>query len=104
VFFKKVVLDTMTKSELIGRVASETGISKGNVEKVLGEIISTLITSLKDDPRFPLYGLGVFEVVKRPKRKGRNPRTGEPITIKARKMIRFRASKSFKDAVNTGGK
>jgi DNA-binding protein HU-beta len=94
----------MTKSELIGLVATETGLSKVNVEKVLSEIISTLITSLKEDPRFPLYGLGVFEVVKRPKRKGRNPRTGDPITIKARKMVRFRASKSFKDAVNTGGK
>ncbi|MDR2340178.1 MAG: HU family DNA-binding protein [Deltaproteobacteria bacterium] len=94
----------MTKSELIGLVANRTDISKVNVEKVLTEIIDTVISSLKNDPRFPLYGLGVFEVVKRPKRKGRNPRTGEPITIKARKMVRFRASKSFKDAVNTGGK
>ena len=94
----------MTKSELIGLVANETGLSKVNVEKVLGEIITTLVTSLKSEPRFPLYGLGVFEVVKRPKRKGRNPRTGEPIIIKARKMVRFRASKSFKDAINGGGK
>ncbi|MDR2199572.1 MAG: HU family DNA-binding protein [Deltaproteobacteria bacterium] len=92
----------MTKSELIGKVAIATDLGKASVEKVLSEIISTLVSSLKSEPRFPLYGLGVFEVVKRPKRKGRNPRTGEPIIIKARKMVRFRASKSFKEAVNSG--
>jgi DNA-binding protein HU-beta len=94
----------MTKSELIGQVATGTGLTKVKVESVLSEVINILIGSLKDAPRFPLYGLGVFEVVKRPKRKGRNPRTGEPITIKARKMVRFRASKAFKDAINAGAK
>jgi len=54
---------------------------------------------LKKEGRFALAGLGTFEVVKRAKRKGRNPRTGEPVTIKAHKAVRFRPSKTLKDAV-----
>jgi DNA-binding protein HU-beta len=48
-----------------------------------------------------LFGLGVFEVVKRPRRKGRNPRTGETLVIKAHKVVRFRPAKSLKDSVNS---
>jgi DNA-binding protein HU-beta len=90
----------MTKSELITQVATETGLSKSNVQKVLESIISTTISALKKEPRFPVYGLGVFEVVKRPKRKGRNPRTGEPLTVKAHKAVKFKPAKKVKDAIN----
>jgi len=47
-----------------------------------------------------LAGLGVFEVVKRAKRKGRNPRTGEEVTVKAHKAVRFRPAKAVKEYVN----
>ncbi|MDR1044196.1 MAG: HU family DNA-binding protein [Candidatus Adiutrix sp.] len=90
----------MTKAELIAQVAEETGLtkaaSKGAVETVVGNIIKTL----KKEGRFAYYGLGVFEVVKRKKRKGRNPRTNEPVIIKAHKAVRFKAAKSLKEAVN----
>jgi DNA-binding protein HU-beta len=92
----------MTKSELIADVAEKTQLSKALVQKILETIITSIIDSLKVDPRFPLYGLGVFEVVKRSKRKGRNPRTGEPLTVKAHKAIKFKPAKAFKDAINTG--
>jgi DNA-binding protein HU-beta len=90
----------MTKNELIGLVSAETGVSKVQVEKVLNEIIYTVIYSLREESRFPLYGLGIFEIVRRPKRNGRNPRTGKAITIKPKNMVKFRASKLFKDTVN----
>jgi DNA-binding protein HU-beta len=90
----------MTKSELISQVAADTGVSKVDIQKVVESVISTIIKSLKKEPRFPVFGLGIFEVVKRPKRKGRNPRTGEPLTVKAHKAVKFKAAKVFKDAVN----
>ncbi|MDR2352175.1 MAG: HU family DNA-binding protein [Deltaproteobacteria bacterium] len=91
----------MTKSELIASVASESELSRAVVQKVLENVISTIIKSLKKESRFPIFGLGVFEVVKRPKRKGRNPRTGEPLTVKAHKAVKFRPAKVLKEAVNS---
>ncbi|MDR2611290.1 MAG: HU family DNA-binding protein [Deltaproteobacteria bacterium] len=91
----------MTKSELISQVANDTGFSRTTVQKVLESVILTTIKTLKKDTRFPIFGLGVFEVVKRPKRKGRNPRTGEPLTVKAHKAVKFKPAKVLKDAVNS---
>jgi DNA-binding protein HU-beta len=90
----------MTKSELVSQVATETGVSRTTVQKILESVISTTIKTLKKEPRFPIFGLGVFEVVKRPKRKGRNPRTGEPLTVKAHNAVKFKPAKVLKDAVN----
>jgi DNA-binding protein HU-beta len=92
----------MTKAELITQVAKESELSKVEAQKALESVIAIVVKSLKKDARFPVYGLGVFEVVKRPKRKGRNPRTGEPLTIKAHKAVKFKAAKVLKDAVNNG--
>ncbi|MDR1576792.1 MAG: HU family DNA-binding protein [Deltaproteobacteria bacterium] len=90
----------MTKAELISQVALETGLTKVDAKKAVTSLIDSVVTGLKKDGRFPLFGLGVFDVVKRPKRKGRNPRTGEPITIKARKAVRFKPAKQLKVSVN----
>ncbi|MDR2461021.1 MAG: HU family DNA-binding protein [Deltaproteobacteria bacterium] len=91
----------MTKSELVAQVSDDTGMSKSQVQKVLESIIETTIKTLKKDPRFPIFGLGVFQVVKRPKRKGRNPRTGQPLIVKAHKAVKFKAAKKLKEAVNS---
>ncbi|MDR3153139.1 MAG: HU family DNA-binding protein [Deltaproteobacteria bacterium] len=91
----------MTKSELISQVSNETKESRAVVQKVLQSVISTTIKTLKKETRFPIFGLGVFEKVKRPKRKGRNPRTGEPLTVKAHNAVKFKPAKVFKDAVNS---
>ncbi|MDR1084357.1 MAG: HU family DNA-binding protein [Deltaproteobacteria bacterium] len=90
----------MTKAELISQIALDTGLTKADTQKAVSSLISAVIKTLKKDGRLPLYGLGVFEVVKRPKRKGRNPRTGEPLTVKAHKAVKFKAAKQVKDAVN----
>ncbi|MDR1313088.1 MAG: HU family DNA-binding protein [Deltaproteobacteria bacterium] len=90
----------MTKTELITQVALETGFSRPAVQKILESILSTSIISLKKDTRFQLFGLGVFQIVKRSKRKGRNPRTGEALTVKAHNAVRFKAAKVLKDSVN----
>ena len=92
----------MTKAELIAQIAVESELTKVQAAKALDSVVRTVFKTLKKDSRLPIFGLGVFEVVKRPKRKGRNPRTGEPLIIKPRKVVRFRPAKVLKDAVNTG--
>ena len=91
----------MTKAELIAQIAAESELSKVQAQKALDSVVSSIFKTLKKDARLPIFGLGVFEVVKRPKRKGRNPRTGEPLVIKGRKVVRFRPAKALKDAVNS---
>jgi DNA-binding protein HU-beta len=92
----------MTKAALISQVAQDTGLTKANVQKAVTSLIAAVGKNLKKDGRVPLYGLGVFEVIKKPKRKGRNPRTGEPLTVKAHKAIKFKPAKQLKEGVNNG--
>ena len=89
----------MTKTELIDQLAKETGLTKASAKQAVEAITALTAKTLKKESRFTIAGLGVFEVVKRARRKGRNPRTGEPVTIKAHKAVRFRPAKALKDAV-----
>ena len=90
----------MTKTELITLIAKEAEITKVQAKNALEAITGTTLKKLKKEGRFVLSGLGVFEVVKRARRKGRNPRTGEPLTIKAHKAVKFRPAQAVKDFVN----
>ena len=90
----------MTKTELVDNLAQETGLTKALAKQVIETIITQTTKTLKKEGRFALAGLGTFEVVKRAKRAARNPRTGEPVTIKAHKAVRFRPAKALKDVVN----
>jgi len=90
----------MTKNELVDNLAKETGLTKALAKQVIETIIVQTTKTLKKEGRFALAGLGTFEVVKRAKRTARNPRTGEPVIIKAHKAVRFRPAKALKDAVS----
>lgn len=89
----------MTKDELIEKVASGSGLSKADAGRALNTIIGSITSALKKGQSVTLVGFGTFKISKRKARKGRNPRTGEVITIKAAKVPRFSAGKSLKDAV-----
>lgn len=89
----------MTKDELIEKVASSVGLSKADAGRVLNTTISSITSALKKGQKVTLVGFGTFKVSKRKARKGRNPRTGETITIKAAKVPKFSAGKGLKDAV-----
>jgi DNA-binding protein HU-beta len=89
----------MTKDELIEKVASGSGLSKADAGRALNTIIGSITSALKKGQNVTLVGFGTFKISKRKARKGRNPRTGEVITIKAAKVPRFSAGKSLKDAV-----
>ena len=89
----------MTKEELIVKVASGASLSKADAARAVNATIGSITSALKKGQSVALVGFGSFKVSKRKARKGRNPRTGEIITIKAMKVPRFSAGKSLKDAV-----
>lgn len=89
----------MNKVELIGAVASKSEISKKDVEKVINAFTNVVADALVDGDKVQLVGFGTFEVVERAERQGRNPATGEEITIAASKSPKFKAGKALKDAV-----
>lgn len=90
----------MTKSELIAHVAQETGLTKVASKEVIDTILNQIVKTLKKEGRFALFGLGIFEVVKRKKRIARNPRTNEPAVVKAHKAVKFKAAKNLKETLN----
>ncbi|MBZ0157030.1 MAG: HU family DNA-binding protein [Alphaproteobacteria bacterium] len=89
----------MTKTELIDKMSKEANISKAAAGKALESLIDGVKKTLKKGNKVTLVGFGTFSVSKRKARKGRNPRTGEVIKIKASKAPKFTAGKAFKDAV-----
>ncbi len=89
----------MNKSELIDSIAESAGLSKAAAGKALDATIEAISGALKGGDEVTLVGFGSFYVSAREERTGRNPRTGESITIAAAKQPKFRAGKSLKDAV-----
>lgn len=89
----------MTKQELIGLIARNTGLPKANVDYVLEEFASLMRASLAKEGEITLQGVGKFTVANRAARTGRNPITGEEISIPARRVPAFKAAKALKDAV-----
>ena len=89
----------MNKVELVGAVASKSEISKKDVEKVINAFTNIVADALVDGDKVQLVGFGTFEVVERAERQGRNPATGEAMTIAASKSPKFKAGKALKDAV-----
>ena len=89
----------MTKSDLIDTIAAEAGISKAAAGKALAAFERAVSGSLAAGGEVQLVGFGTFYVGERAERQGRNPKTGEPLQIKAAKTPKFRAGKALKDAL-----
>ncbi len=89
----------MNKGELIEKVVKATGLSKSDVSKTINATIETITKSLKKGEKVSLAGFGTFSVVKSKARKGRNPRTGEILKIRAKKSPKFKAGKTLKDII-----
>jgi len=90
----------MNKQELIGTVADTSGLSKGDASKAVEAVFDAISGALKRGDEVRLVGFGTFSVSKRKASTGRNPRTGEPMTIKASSQPKFKAGKVLKDSVN----
>ena len=90
----------MNKTELVAAVAEQGEVSKKDAEKVLKAFVDVVTEELKKGEKVQLVGFGTFEVSERAAREGRNPQTGETMTIAASKAPKFKAGKALKDALN----
>lgn len=89
----------MTKSQLVGRLAEETGLSRKQADDFLTCLTETVVKTVKKGESVKVPGLGIFRLRKMKARTGRNPQTGEPINIPARKKVGFSVAKVFKESV-----
>ena len=90
----------MNRTELVAAIAEKTELSKKDAEKALKAFTDVVAEELKKGEKIQLVGFGTFEVSERAAREGRNPQTGEAMTISASKSPKFKAGKALKDAVN----
>ena len=86
----------MNKTELIAAVAEKAEISKKDAEKAVKAFTDVVSEELVNGGKIQLVGFGTFEVSERPAREGRNPRTGETMTIAATKTPKFKVGKALK--------
>ena len=81
----------MNKAELIDAIAAESKLSKADSKRALDAFTNATSKSLKKGEKLILIGFGTFSIVERAARTGRNPQTGKPIKIKAKKVVKFKA-------------
>ncbi len=89
----------MNKTELIAAVAEKTDLSKKDADAAVWAVLGVITDALKAGDKIQLVGFGTFEVRNRAAKQGRNPRTGETMTVPASKVPAFKAGKALKDAV-----
>ena len=90
----------MNKTELVAAIAEQAEMTKKDAEKALTAFTEVVTKELKKGEKIQLVGFGTFEVSERAARTGRNPQTGEEMTIPASKAPKFKAGKALKDLVN----
>jgi DNA-binding protein HU-beta len=89
----------MNKQELIGHVADRSGLGRNDAMRAVETMLEVITSTLKRGDEVRLVGFGNFSVTRRKASTGRNPRTGEPMQIKASSQPKFRPGKVLKDAV-----
>ncbi|MBM7866402.1 integration host factor subunit alpha [Heliobacterium gestii] len=89
----------MNKTELVSAVAEKAQLTKKDAEKAVNAFFTAVEEALKAGDKVQLVGFGTFEIRERKARTGRNPQTGETITIEASKTPAFKAGKALRDAV-----
>ena len=90
----------MNKTQLIEAVAAKADLKKKDAEAAINAVTAAIAEALKAGDKVQLVGFGTFEVKERAAREGRNPKTGEKITIAASKHPAFTAGKALKDSIN----
>ncbi|MGB7406660.1 MAG: HU family DNA-binding protein [Pacificimonas sp.] len=90
----------MNKQELIASVADHADLNRNEAAGAVDAVFDTIQGALSKGDEVRLVGFGTFSTVKRKASTGRNPRTGEPMEIKASTQPKFKAGKGLKDSVN----
>ncbi len=89
----------MTKADLISRIAKDCNITKAQAEKAVDGFVNGITDALGSGDKVTLVGFGTFSVGERSEREGRNPRTGEKITIPASRTVKFKPGKTLSESV-----
>jgi DNA-binding protein HU-beta len=89
----------MTKAQVVNHMADKTGLSKKQVAGFMDDLQSLAAKEAKKNGAFVIPGVGKVRLVNRKARMGRNPQTGEPIKIAAKRVVRLRAAKVLADAI-----
>lgn len=90
----------MTKADIVEKVADSTSFTKREAIELVEEVFNIVKTTLENGETIKLSGFGNFTVKQKRDRRGRNPQTGEAITIEARKILTFKPSSILKQALN----
>ena len=90
----------MTKQNLVNYIAEETGMTKADATRALDAVLNGIVEGLKSEGKVTLTGFCTFATQHKEARQGRNPRTGEAVTIPARTAISIKAGAKLKDALN----
>ena len=91
----------LTKKDLINSIYMQIGFSKNISENLIDDFLSTIVLNLKNEKKLKLSKFGTFSIRSKKSRIGRNPKTKEQKTISDRDVVLFKASKEFKDLVNS---
>jgi integration host factor subunit beta len=90
----------MTKAELVDEVALAAGLTKKDSEVIVDEVFKNIIQALNRGEKIELRGFGSFRVRQRDARRGRNPKTGAPVDIPAKRVPFFKPGKELKELIN----
>ncbi|MDD3668952.1 MAG: HU family DNA-binding protein [Alphaproteobacteria bacterium] len=90
----------MIKSELIDKIAAANNLAATDADRVISTIFDEILKTLKQGGRVELRGFGIFSVRTRRARMGRNPKTGAPVAVEAKKVPFFKAGKTMTDVLN----
>jgi integration host factor subunit alpha len=90
----------MTKADIVNRIQAETSLTRKESADILESVLSIMKTTLETGEKVKIAGFGNFEVKQKKDRIGRNPQTGETITIEARRILTFKPSVMLKNAIN----
>ena len=91
---------TVSKADLVGIVAEDTGLKKKDVKDVVDAVLDAISSNLESGAKVQLTGFGTFEVRERKARTGRSPANGAEIQIPASKSVGLKVSKLLKDSLN----
>ena len=90
----------MTKADIVEKIYEKVGFSKKESAELVETVFDLIKTTLEDGDKIKIAGFGNFVVKEKSDRRGRNPQTGEEITIVARKILTFKPSQVLKSAIN----
>ena len=92
----------MTKAEIVGKIAEGAELTKAQADKAASIFLNSIVDALKDGDKVTFVGFGTFSANEKAARIGRNPQTGEPLTITARRILTFKPSILLKQEMNGG--